>query len=314
MRYPTVPITSSRRSFLTLSITGAMALTLRGTTVAATPVAFELPELPELQVTITDDAFDAPEHIAAGRYLLTVTNQSSSDAAADFILPPSELSLEEVANGLAAIPRTAANAHGTPAAHAPGGWFYSYDIRAAGGGDAAAGATRRAVIDLEPGRWVIWSDDFSNTTRIAELQVTGEMPANLPTISPSVTVTQDDTKTGFVFVVPDTLPSGPHIVQVTNESSQPHVAIFMKLPRQLSTADVMSIFGLPVDATPIPGLPGLDELEFALGAPIITSGVTQWQLHDFAPGYYAVICRIPDPIRGGVPHAAEGMLQIIEVH
>jgi hypothetical protein len=296
-----------------MSITGAIAFTHPGSTFAATPIAFAIPELPELKVTITESAFEAPEHIAAGRYLLTVANQSSSDAAADFILPSPHLSLEEAASGLAAIPQTAVNAHGTPAAHAPGGWFYSYDIRDAGGGDAAAAATRRAIIDLEPGRWVIWSDDFSDTTHIAELQVTGEMPATLPKISPTVTVTQDDTQTGFAFVVPATLTAGPQIVEVTNQSSQPHVTIFMKLPQLLSTAHVLSIFGLAAEATPNPGLPGLDDLEFALGAPIITSGVTQRQIHDLAPGYYAVICRIPDPIRGGVPHAAEGKLQIVEV-
>jgi hypothetical protein len=60
-------------------------------------------------------------------------------------------------------------------------------------------------------------------------------------------------------------------------------------------------------------LPTPDELELALAAPIITSGVTQWQLHDFEAGFYAVLCDIPDPLRGGAPHAAEGMLQIIEV-
>jgi hypothetical protein len=271
--------------------------------------------LPELEVTITETSFEAPASIPAGRYFLSLTNATGEDAAADFFLPPAELTLDEIKAGLAAIPQTAASAHGTPTPDAPGGWFYSYIVTGAGGGDAAPGAVRHAVIDLPPGRWVIWADDFSAAGKTTELDVTGEMPADLPEIPASVTILQNDTETGFVFDGPAVLAAGEQIIEVHNNSSQPHVAIFLKLPKELTAEQVLQIFELPSGATPEPGsgLPSRSELEFSLGAPIQTSGTTQWQIHDFEPGYYALICRIPDPVRGGAPHAAEGMISIVEV-
>ena len=303
----------SRRALLMASVAMASGYKTMRASSAATPVASGLPSLPELAVTITDSTFEAPSEIPAGRYLLSVTNRSASDAAASFILPPAVLSLDEVAAGLAAIPQTAASAHGTPSPSAEGSWFYDYGMTAAGGSDALAGATSQAIIDLQPGRWVIWTDDFSNTSRIVELNVTGEMPAPLPAIESSMTVTQNDTAGGFEFVLPGVLSAGPLVVEIANQSSQPHVAVFMKLPRQLDVAEVKQVLGLTEPASPIAGLPTPDDLELALAAPIITSGVTQWQLHDFEVGFYAVLCDIPDPLRGGAPHAAEGMVQIIEV-
>jgi hypothetical protein len=49
-----------------------------------------------------------------------------------------------------------------------------------------------------------------------------------------------------------------------------------------------------------------------LFVPTLSTGKSAWFPVDLSPGYYALICFIPD-IESGVPHAMKGMYDVIEV-
>ena len=40
---------------------------------------------------------------------------------------------------------------------------------------------------------------------------------------------------------------------------------------------------------------------------------TQYIASNLQAGYYALLCFVPDPNAGGIPHAFEGMIEIFEV-
>ena len=66
-------------------------------------------------------------------------------------------------------------------------------------------------------------------------------------------------------------------------------------------------------ATPGPNM--LDEtlLTFPIYAPVQSVGATQWAVLDAEPGSVIIACFVPDPVAGGIPHAFEGMVNLVPV-
>jgi hypothetical protein len=60
------------------------------------------------------------------------------------------------------------------------------------------------------------------------------------------------------------------------------------------------------------GLPDPNAMAPLLFVPTLSTGKSAWFPVDLSPGYYALICFIPD-IESGVPHAMKGMYDVIEV-
>ena len=71
------------------------ALALDATPTAAALLTGEALGLPELALTLTDDAITGPASVPAGRYLVTVANQSTAYDAVQALLPPADLTVEE---------------------------------------------------------------------------------------------------------------------------------------------------------------------------------------------------------------------------
>ena len=109
----------------------------------------------------------------------------------------------------------------------------------------------------------------------------------------------------FAFRIPEQVPAGPQIWEVTNTGEQPHFIFLAKGPDDLTRDDVLAI--LEADATggtPPPGVPN-PETDFSdvSETSALPSGKSMWLEFDLAPGTYVAICFFPD-WETGMPHAA----------
>ena len=178
--------------------------------------------LPELQITVTDDGWDAPSEIAAGRYLVTATYEGDNDfGTAAFLNIPSDWTIddlnERLAAGAAAAPEQFSD--GTTVNHTVPSMDWLYQLTTAGGVSPVAGGTAQGIVDLFPGNWAIWSDGF--TPAAIPLTVTGEMPVALPEPSSAVTVTGTSDGDTFDFTIDGSFSPGTQVVKVMNSTDQP---------------------------------------------------------------------------------------------
>jgi hypothetical protein len=264
--------------------------------------------LSEFDIEITDDGFDVPSSIPAGRYLINVTNSSSAPSAAAFIMPPADMTLEDVQASFAAL-------ESPDAAPADFSWIYAAPI--AGGATAEPGGLGQAVIDLTPGRWLVWSDDPTSAMPMSEVQVTGAMPATLNEPAAPVTITAVSTDTGYDFAIDGEIVAGQQLVKFYNKTDQPHFVADLITPVPLDDEMFMALFSMAEGATPEPGsgLPSPEEIIFSpSGTTTISAGTMIWTVMDFSPGYHTLACFVTDiNTPEMLPHAAEGMIEQIEV-
>jgi hypothetical protein len=120
---------------------------------------------------------------------------------------------------------------------------------------------------------------------------------------------------GFKFTVTGEATSGPQIVKILNASDQPHFVIGFHYPEDITIEQAMEfiMFDPSTGATPSPNM--LDEtlLTFPIYAPVQSAGATQWVELDSEPGSVIIVCFVPDPAAGGIPHAFEGMVGLLPV-
>jgi len=279
--------------------------------------------LPEIAVTITDDAFEgAPSELEAGRYVLAVTNEvePAEDAfietlGAAFLQAPEGMTAAELVEMLgpaAATPEAAAD-EASPAAEEGGGDegpppFY-YETGLAGGTYAFPGETAYAVIDLTAGEWILWAEDPGASQAPVPVTVTGEPPADQPAPTADVTVEMSDH--AFAFDPP--LAAGPQVIELANVGEQPHFFLLLGVPEGTTIEDFLALsatFGDPA-ATPPAGLSFEDVTEgFNTGDQ--SAGVTAWYAADIEAGTYVAVCFVTDP-ETGMPHALLGMAEVVVV-
>lgn len=274
------------------------ALALDATPTAAALLTGEALGLPELALTLTDDAITGPASVPAGRYLVTVANQSTAYDAVQALLPPADLTVEEANARLVAM-------NGETSGYPEFAWIYSLPL--AGGMEAQPGGSGQMIADLGPGRWML-TTIFGSTPRTTELNVTGTMPAILPEVKAAATVTALGTADGYDFALDGTIASGPQIVRFVNKSDQPHFIGTLTTPAPLTDDQLMALVTMAEDATPEPdsGLPSMDEIGEGPATGVISPGATMWWIADFAPGNYTLVCWMPDT--DGTPHTMEGMI------
>ena len=293
-----------RRQLLVLAAAAVVVGPRRALALDATPTAAALLTgvalgLPELALTLTDAAITGPASVPAGRYLVTVANQSASYDEVQALLPPADLTVEEANARLVAM-------NGETSGYPEFAWIYSLPL--AGGMEAQPGGSGQMVADLGPGRWML-TTIFGSTPRTTELNVTGTMPAILPEVKAAATVTALGTADGYDFALDGTIGSGPQIVRFVNKSDQPHFIGTFTTPAPLTDDQFMALAAMAEDATPEPdsGLPRMDEIGEGPATGVISAGATMWWIADFAPGNYTLVCWMPDT--DGTPHAMEGMVQ-----
>ncbi|HKG24220.1 MAG TPA: hypothetical protein VKB09_01160, partial [Thermomicrobiales bacterium] len=83
------------------------------------------------------------------------------------------------------------------------------------------------------------------------------------------------------------------------------------VPDGTTREDVDAVMQSFMTGTPTAG--GLTENDFQIVYLVGTqsAGTTQWHEIPLEAGTYVVSCWIPDPTRGGTPHAMEGMYDVV---
>jgi hypothetical protein len=288
---------------------------------AATPAAdarfADTLGLPELAITATDDGFEGvPAETEAGRYLVTFTNDAAGEAAEGglgFMRLPEGRTVDDLAAAAEALGELMAG--GSPAAMAGGEdpltWVYETYI--AGGLAAGPGGTGQAIVDLRPGDYAVWGDDPALPIPPVAMTVSGEMPADPPEPEARLTVTELGTADGYAFEVEGDLAPGLQTLRIDNKSDQPHFVVLLRSPEPITEEQLTALLELPEDAAPPPGLPNPEEFVDVAYAATQSAGTTQWLAVDLEPGSHVLTCFFPDPNHGGIPHAAEGMAELVTV-
>lgn len=314
-----------------LAVVAALLLSVTATAITAaqeaTPTAATFADtlgLPELALTFDGTAFAGhPAETAAGRYLVSLTNETEELAAADFVQLAEGRTAADLVEpsgpppgGGDGTPMAEMEMEGSPAAgeapENPLAWLYETYL--AGGPGAGGGSTAQAIVDLQAGDYLIWNEDTESPVT-AELTVTGEMPADLPEPEADVTVREVNTEEGFAFELEGELAPGPLVVAVENASDQPHFMDLILSPDPITEEQLQMVltFDPSSGATPSPDMPNPEEWLEAGYAASQSADTTQWLALDLQPGYYVLACFIPDPTNEGTPHAFEGMVEIIPV-
>ncbi|MDQ3693407.1 MAG: hypothetical protein M3464_07250 [Chloroflexota bacterium] len=274
--------------------------------------------LPEITVTITDTAIEgAPADLAAGRYVLAVTNDSAAgappveSAGVGFLQPPDGMTAADFIAMMAAGPPSGASPAASPGAAAemegPPPWYY--EVPLAGGIYALPGETAYTVLDLAAGEWVLWAEDPTAPQPPVAIMVTGEAPADQPAPVADVTISM----TEMAFTLDQPLAGGPQIIALTNDGQQPHFLILATVPDGTTVDDVLQLSMTFVDptATPPANL-SFDQLQEIANTADLSSGMTNWFSVDLASGSYLLVCFVPDQ-ETGIPHAMLGMIDIVTV-
>lgn len=117
-----------------------------------------------------------------------------------------------------------------------------------------------------------------------------------------VSVEMDD----FAYVMPDKIPAGPHLWEISNVGKQWHMMLIAHLADGQTVDDILKMMGEPGD----------DSL---LGSTIVDAylpmspGNRAWVTIDLPPGNYAAVCPLPDLMGDMSPHAMKGMVHAFTV-
>ena len=294
----------------------------------ATPAAFaDTMGLPELRVRVTDASFEGlPAEVPAGRYLLTVESATAEGGTVAFMQLPEGMGVDDFVALLSgptpaspepgvATPTSEVGPPASPAAageEGPPEWYYQ--TKMAGGTGAFPGQTAQAIVDLTPGEWIAWADDPEAPQAPVGLTVTGEAgatPEAAEEPAADVTVTMFE----YDFTVAGAFAPGPQTIKVANVGAQPHFMLLQRSPGPITEEQIQQLLDLAMTGgTPAPDadLPNPDEFVPAAIMEIMSSGTTAWLAANLEPGYYILICFVPD-IESGIPHAFEGMYEVVAV-
>jgi hypothetical protein len=290
----------------------------------------------ELSITLTDAGVEGlPAETPAGWTNVTFTNSATpsgdpfEDAwGIDFVMLPEGMTVDDVAAALSGPPPGAEGEGegegmdmaspesmegmdmGSPeAGAAPEDPFaFLYETYLAGGPGALSGETTQATIYLEPGTYAVLAFGFGTP---AELTVTGTAdPAAPGAVEADATITETGTSGSFDFT--GTLPEGEGVIEIYNDSDQPHFVEAIYSPNPITEEEVMEFLMMEEGATPVAGGPDMSQLSVAFITGTQSADTTQYITADLQPGYYVLLCFVPDPQQGGIPHAFEGMIEVIE--
>ena len=119
----------------------------------------------------------------------------------------------------------------------------------------------------------------------------------------------------YGFKVDGTLTPGAHTIKVMNVGAQPHVMALLRSPNPVTKEQIGQLLELDkTGGTPAPGanLPNPGDFTNAAYMGTLSTGATGWVPVNLEPGYYVLLCFIPD-VQSGAPHAFMGMYDVVEV-
>jgi hypothetical protein len=294
---------------------------------AADALFVEPVELPELRITVTESGYEGvPSELAAGRYLVTVTNASSGGGGAEFAGMTEDVTLEEflawwddfqtnlAAQAAGATPTVELD-ESIGGLDVPGPWPFEAYL-AGGPYTEIPGQTVQGVVDLVPGDYVVWNDNPFLPQKPVPLRVTGEVatPAAATVPPADLTVRYVGTDTGRGIDLTGELAPGPQVIQFVAESDAPHFTFLFRAPGPVTAEQVVRAMDVPEGGTP-PADVGFDPEQLMLLAATQTqsAGTTQWLATNLEPGTYVLTCLWVDRENDYRLHAFEGELTVLTV-
>jgi hypothetical protein len=261
----------------------------------ATPdaVGERLSAYPELSLTSTDTELKLPAEITAGRYVVTIDNQSTQgESAPVFVLLEDGQTVEE----LLADP-------GDPSTGLPE-WFLTGTI--VGAPIAPLSMTAKAVIDFPVGNYAVSGEPYQPVKALTV--TTGKLDSS-PEPDADATITMsDDGWTGM----PEIVSTGQQLWKVTSAGSVPHRFQFYSYPEPVTTEALIAALSLEEGATLPPDLPDLSLAVPLGGLSPMSAGNTGWPVIELASGFYIALCTIQNG-EAAVPHYLSGELTVFTV-
>jgi hypothetical protein len=269
---------------------------------------------PELTIRLTEERVEAPASVPAGYTLLVEENVIDHPGHAFVLRVPDDVAESDLKEALA----------GDSLVQEIPEWFWRADFL--GNGDRAA-LDRPAVslVDLEPGRYVA-GDPYRPATEYARFEVTEEAGAQ-PESAGNLEADVDATLFEMGFELPETVPAGRQIWEVTNTGAMLHEMAIFQVPVGATPADVEAaaaaelqaeMSGDPAKARATIDAMG-DEWKGWTGLPNLVAGVgvlspqrVSLAQIDLEPGTYGAVCYIPEP-SSGKAHLMLGMTEVFTV-
>ena len=285
--------------------------------------------LPELSITLTDAGLEGvPAETAAGWYLVSFTNSITPTGdpfddswQVDFIQVPEGKTVEEIGAFFMAPPPGAegeAEASpesmegmdmASPAAESPDAFLY--ETYMPGGPGALQGETGQGALFLEPGNYAVLT---SGLTAAVPMTVTGEADMAATSFTATSNITEVGTSGSFDFQA--TLSEGPGIIEIYNDADQPHFIFAVRSDVPFTEDEVVELLSEeepPEGATPEAGAAEGPPISPAFITGVQSSETTQYLAVDLEPGYYILLCFVGDPNKEGLPHAFDGMIEVVPV-
>ena len=247
---------------------------------------------PELGIVAHDDRFEVPTQINAGRTLVVYENVGGESRHSMILRLPDGLDIDRAMEGLYAdaIPE----------------WMS--DLTFPGNvGETLPGETRYAVVDLEPGTYLV-VDDFAASFEVAGADAT---PAAAPTPESDTSIALIE----FGFEVPEGIAAGRQVWEVTNTGELPHELLLIWSPEPVTREQIFEMMtngSGDEGATPVGGGPSFAEMVPAGGISWLSPGTTGWTEVDLRPGTYIAMCFAWDE-KSGTLHVEQGMLEVFTV-
>lgn len=248
-------------------------------------------ERPRVTIVAKDFSFDAPATIPAGYVDVTVKNEGAEGH---------QLQLVKL-NAVTEAEFTTA-AGGTSIGDIGDAVFVG------GPNGAGPGGSTTATVKLEPGKYGIAcfipaADGIAHAAKGMVGFVTVEKTDKSVFHAPKSdgTIALGD----FVFEPPKGF-NGHGTYVIDNQGNQVHEMAYFKIAEGKTLDDVKAYILTPPGTTPPPGPPPFEEGGGIVG---LSHGQENWLDFDLAAGDYAMFCFFPDPTKGDLPHAVEGMIK-----
>jgi len=258
--------------------------------------------LPEINLVATDtDVTGLPQSVAAGRYLVTMEDQTADqEVETYFTILPSSVTLDQAVADLQGSGNT------TPP------WVY--DATWAGGPNPYAGQTDAVVVDLTAGSWSVAFDRQSDSDQQPQdsaqpLEVTAGTPTAASPVAAAGAVTVNMKE--YTFELP-AISSGAQIWDMTNTGTQPHFMVLFGVPDGTTMQQVLHTVNSFVTGTPEADALGFQDLHDIYDTAFISPGQHLGIQLNLDPGTYAAVCFFSDKDTGQL-HAMMGMISVFTV-
>jgi hypothetical protein len=286
------------------ALLGVLALVLA----LAGPVAAQeaTPEVPgsilagmgyrELQVTVTDDGFEVPAEVDAGRTLIVYENAGQESRHSLLMKLPDGTDPEQALDELHAE------------SEEPPEWLLKATFPGFAG-ETLPGETSVAVVDLVPGPYML-IDDFAVTFEVMA-GAAGATPVAAE--DPASDATVDLFEYGFMF--PETVEPGRQVWEITNSGAKPHELLLAWSPEPVMASQIIEMItneSEDENATPVGGGPSFAEIEPVGGIGWLSPGNTAWTEMNLRPGTYIAMCFVFDD-ETGMLHVEHGMVDVFTV-